>query len=627
MAQFSSDFERKKWASLQNSAGASLNNIVQGRAQAADFQRVSTVLNGLNSLAAQVFAEAVSAAEVQAKKFEAQYQNITYQRDLDTLTAYEKALNEALKSVAPDIVDQLKDVFALELLESNEELTRTIGGRFSDLADMLPPQDLPTTNDVLAANELLVEQLSATDDEKWKVRESSLVEKISDAFGSVLRNFAEMAKRDRDSRAYANPSPMGGGAVPRLGGPSPNWEVMDEAPLLSQARTMLGGPRAEIPAIEAFNAPTAGTGTVAGSATLAAGKEGPKIALSEHAESAITQAASDQSNLYKQLLAFLTGNGAGGAGAGGGSGGGQEQSKDDEEEKADTWWRSFRNMTGDMGKKYKDFKKDNAGWLGSLGSALTLMILDPKLFKSFGDMIEKYVTFDNIKKVVVGAWDWVSEQGKSVLDWVMDKLGIGGMAKTVGSKVSSAAHTVADKAKGAANWVEGKLGIGNSKAGAATKGGTSSSGTGVLSSVASGAKNVASGVASAVGSGASALINAKSSTGFASKYSGPAPHAGGSTNTSTTSVAGSTINVGGNRSSITNKPIADAGTQAVPANPAVMSPGATTAPPGAGNSGSLPSATNTQNIKGTPQVGVTSFGFHTGMDDSLNMMNTSYFTG
>jgi hypothetical protein len=149
VAQFNSEQERKKWASLQNSAGASLNNIVQGKAQTADFQRVSTVLNGLNALAAQVFAEAVSAAEVQAKKFQAAANAATQQRDLTTLTAYEVALNDALKKVAPDIVEQIKDVLALEFLESTEELNRNIGGRFTNLEGMLPPQDLPTTNDVI----------------------------------------------------------------------------------------------------------------------------------------------------------------------------------------------------------------------------------------------------------------------------------------------------------------------------------------------------------------------------------------------------------------------------------------------------------------------------------------------
>jgi hypothetical protein len=651
VAQFNSEQERKKWASLQNSAGASLNNIVQGKAQTADFQRVSTVLNGLNALAAQVFAEAVSAAEVQAKKFQAAANAATQQRDLTTLTAYEVALNDALKKVAPDIVEQIKDVLALEFLESTEELNRNIGGRFTNLEGMLPPQDLPTTNDVLAANELLFEQLTKADDDRWSDRESSLIDKIS----AVLAKAGIRPPREKlppetslgDLFGIEMAPPTEKSAAHKAGEPA--WEVVDDAPVLSHAQGLLGGPKAEIPPLEAMNAPTEGAGgTVAGSASLVSGKE-PMISMSSHAESAITQAASDQTNLYKQLQDFLSGTG--GAGGAGGKGSGQEQSEEDEEEKADTWWKSFKKITGGALDKYTKFKKDNSGWLSTLGKTLMLMVLDPTLFKSFGDMIEKYVTFDNIKNVVTSAWDWVAKQGKNVLDMVMNKLGIGNAVKSVGTKVATAAHAVGNKAHEAASWVEAKLGIGGKPTTAANKSastpasGSSASGSGLMSSLASGASGVASAIgsgaskaASAIGEGATTLINAKSSTGFASKYSGPVSHVGDSNSSNTTSVApdsgtttvaGTNINVGGNKSTITNNSTTSnaVSTTSVPANTVRMNPGVTSTAPGSTVGGSSSAPATKQNIQGTPQVGVSSFGFTTSMDDSLTMMNTSYFTG
>ncbi|WP_391857838.1 hypothetical protein, partial [Vibrio cidicii] len=97
MPAFNTDYERRKWESLQNSAGASLTAVAQGRATSADVQKVITVLNGMNKMAGNLFARAASAAEVQAKKFEAQYEQTKHDKAIDTLTSFEMALNAALK--------------------------------------------------------------------------------------------------------------------------------------------------------------------------------------------------------------------------------------------------------------------------------------------------------------------------------------------------------------------------------------------------------------------------------------------------------------------------------------------------------------------------------------------------
>jgi hypothetical protein len=141
MAKFSSDYEKRKWESLQNSAGASLTNIVQGRATSSDFQRVTTVLNGLNGLAAQTFAQAVSAAEVQAKKFEATYEKVRNDQAIDTLSSFEMALNAQLKPLVPEILSGVREIFALELIDSNDELERNLGHKFEHLQDLLPPKN------------------------------------------------------------------------------------------------------------------------------------------------------------------------------------------------------------------------------------------------------------------------------------------------------------------------------------------------------------------------------------------------------------------------------------------------------------------------------------------------------
>jgi hypothetical protein len=622
MAQFSSEADKKKWESLQNSAGTSLANIVSGRATSGDFQRVTSVLNNLNGLAAQVFAQAVSAAEVQAKKFEAQYDGALRLRDNETLTAYELALNQALKQIAPDIVSDIQDAIQYGFIEQAEDLNRTLGSKFSDFEELLPPRDLPTTNDVLAANELLAEHISAVDDQKWGTREDSLVERIIAGFKSTLRDIAESVQRERAAHAApahgaAHSKPMwehaqqrAFGEVPLLGAPkhSGGWEVVDDdVPALMQAhQSLLGGPQAAPNAIEALHAPT---GTVASPSALPRGRDEPTISLSTRAENAITKAAEDQTNLYQQLLDFLTAESAPG-----GQGHGQAEDKEDEEEKADTWWRSFKNWMGDKSKKYKEFKKDNAGWLSALGSALSLMILDPTLFTKFGELIEKYVTWDNIKSAAFAAWDWVSAQAGSVVDWVMDKLNLHQKEDTIKKSDVDAVNkdrgggvTISKDASGRTITPEQQ-------------------------------KQMDAMDAANTDHNPNAVVNSKQGTTGNSSWQSKVANwlhftngadtvkVDGSDTTvqNHTNVAGSTT--GGNRSSLTSNNSYQS-TTAVDASPVSMPPGVMSMPPGMSSGTGLPGTFDTRNIKGTPQTGLSSFSFATGIDDSLMMMNTHYFTG
>ena len=622
MPQFSSDADRKKWESLQNSAGTSLTAIVQGRASSSDFQRVATVLNGLNGLAANVFSQAISAAEVQAKKFQAQYEGALNLRDNQTLSAFEIAMNDQFAKIVPDITATLKEIIELSNLESNEDLTRTIGGRFSDLADLLPSKDLPTTNDLLAANDLLAEQISSQDDLKWEAREDSLVNRITDAFRSTLRDLADSINRERAARSGGQSKPND---VKRLMAPAQHahhadWEVMDvdEAPLITQAHALLGGPSEET-AHEVMNAPGQPGGTVTASSTLPTGKEGPTISLSTRAENAITKAASDQTDLYKQLLDFLT-NPADAAGAQG-----KQDTKDDEEEKADTWWRSFRNWTGDIGKKYKDFKKDNGGWLETLGSALALMILDPTLFKTLGDLIEKYVTWDNIKSAVSTAWDWVVSQGENVVDWVMSKLGLDKVDqktatsdKEGGKDLATTPTKPGDKTHAdfknltpeqQAQMAQFDAANKDKNPNAVAVGDPSTGGHSSWESKVAGWFGVKLG-SSAIDK--SAIANTDTNPN--------SPTYGQSTVVDPSSVSGS------GRSSLTAGPGSPQSTMTVDGNPVKFNLGTTTAPPGSGTSGDIGPGFDSRNIKGSPQSGITSFGYNAGIDDSIHMMNTPYFT-
>lgn len=392
MPTFNSDQANKKWKSLQANAGASLTAIVHGKGTTADFQRVTNVLNQQSGLAGQVFAQAVSAAEVQAKKFEAAYAKALKESDNNSLTAFELALNDQLSKLAPNLIGEIRQIVEMSVLQSNEDLTRTIGSKFSDLHDLLPKKELPSVDDLLVANDLLREQIATDDEERWKHREPALIEKIAAVFETTLRNLADRINRERAGGASqaALPAP-----VPRLSGPSPSN-------VLERAMPMLGAPSASRMSVPVPNTPTDQSSTAV-------------VALSVRTQEVLTTAAKEQTGLAKRLNELVPALPAPGSS-------GSQQRADDEEKKADTWWRSFKNWFGDRKDDLSKARKDNAGWLGALGKTLALMVLDPQLFKMLGEGIKKYLTWDNLVDAAKMAWNWVSEQATKVLDWVKNLL-------------------------------------------------------------------------------------------------------------------------------------------------------------------------------------------------------------
>ncbi len=609
MADFNSSQAKSKWQSLQNSAGASLSAVVQGRAQSSDFSRISTVLNGLNGLAAQVFSQAVSAADQQAKKFEAQYKKAGTggTGGGDNLTAYEKALNDALSTIAPDIVSSLKEIIEMSALESNEDLTREMGGRFADLQQMLPPKDLPTVNDLLAANELLVEQLATSikkdEDVAWEKRGDGLAAKVLSGFKSLIEQMAAHGSpaRGNSSRSFG---------LPALPSPS-HHDVIDMEPNVAEHALALVGGGGGHAVTDVMGSSEHGASTAVSSASLSQGKDGPTISMSPAAEKTIQQAATDQTNLYSKLLDFLQG--------------GQKESKEneeeDEEKKADTWWRSFKNWSKDKSDKVKDFGKDNMGWLGALGSGLALAMLNPQIFKYFGDQIEKYLTWDNLKSAVSTAWDWVAKQGKDVIDWVLEKLHIGG-GSTSKAELSKGSQAQVNAMTPSAEL--GGLGGPQTKAAYIMKMETkpgdpnslSARGKQLLAAADPETKKAFEAMKYDNESGVQRVGRGLSEAGTSIRN-----FFGGSSNATPADASAG-------RSSITPTSTPAVGTTAVDATNVAMKPGIATTPPGVAPAGDAPAGTGDQRpIKGAPQMGSSSFGFHTGISDSLMMMNTPYFSG
>lgn len=391
--QFNSSKAKDKWASLQDSAGHSLTKIVEGKASSSDIQKVSTTLGKLSVVAKTVFDEAVDAAE----KTALQVQKAGTIDFKDGLTQFELALNSALQASFKETVAQIKDILQLELLEQTEELIKTLGGRFDDIKVHLPPRDLPTINDLLSNNELIVESLDRDDSEKWNRRSDDLLDRIYHMFNEA--------------------SPGAKANVPAVREPSASKgyvkgqrHVMNPYELKTiadQGQSIVGtviDNESDITDVDSTDAVNLSPGI-------------------KNAEEVPVAAGVDSSaGLFKRLGALLAGKFSH-------RDKGPESDVEDtkkEKEKADTWWRSFKGWIGD---KWEDKKKKGKDWLKTLmkdlaGVGLLTLLFNPQLWKTLADKIEEYVTWDNIKSAAFAAWNFLKDKTDTVVNWLLDTLGI-----------------------------------------------------------------------------------------------------------------------------------------------------------------------------------------------------------
>jgi hypothetical protein len=384
---FQSAAEVKKWNSLEHSAGDSLAKVAQGKATTADVQKISSTLGSMNKLAKGVFDDAVETATQLVEKT----QDSNKLKLKEGLTAFETALNEALLKLQPDLVEQIQDIVMLESYEQTEELDKKFSPRFDMLQEMMPAQDLPTVNDLLAAVELI--------DESIDKKLSKLGAHLSNLVASTQRNaLATTDKFQKGMRHVMNRHELRAGQGSILDALTPlagNTNAEPGAAVFRSMTTALSNPKA--PAIE---------GVTQAKPT-----------------SDIAEAIKSQTAFFQTFKDFLAKFGGGNSGS---SGAGDNDEEDDEKEqkKADTWWRSFKTWIGDKYEKGKKKYQDNEGWIKALGLTLLTMATNPQFYATLGKMIQDYLTWDNIKSAAVATWDFIKDSGKGILDWVMDQLGL-----------------------------------------------------------------------------------------------------------------------------------------------------------------------------------------------------------
>lgn len=592
--QFQSAQEKDKWKSLQDQAGQSLAKIAQGKANAPDLQRVSQVLGSMSKLAQSVFDDAVTSAEKQAKSI-TEAGNIKIK---EGLTAFETAVNERLQEFMPTLMSSIKEALSLELLQQSEDLYKSLGSKITDIQSLLPPKDLPTTDDLLASNELLIEHLDT--------KEKGLIAKIQEMFQETLNSALSGAKGPSNSLATTSSRYAKGGR-----------HVMNPYEIKPNLATKAGSMVGDTNVVD-VDATTVPTGSMLPKGPEGTGTTPLTPALPENTDADIDNAAKNQTSLLSRIGQLLKG-----LIPGKGAGKSDEDFTEKEGKKADTWWRSFKGFFGDIGKKAKN-SAGSGGWLKLLGAGLMSMILAPQMWAALGRKLKEYVTLENITKVISGAWDFIKTKGGELISFVWDKLK-NLPYKQIANWIEGVATSLWDKIKSI--FPGQKLKKAAKDAGQVIKDGAVSLYHKVVDSLTPGGGTTKPGVKATTTPGPAGKpptgpgAAPSSSTPF--NFTLPASKGGTGTTPSTTT----NKNAYNFKTSVVNaNGVSNLGGKTVSVGDTAINyaPGVTTPVPGAPGKAAPGAPGNKGGVQGTPPVGLGTFPIQSATDDTLILMNSSF---
>jgi len=429
--KFRSEYERKKWAALQSSSDASLKSIISGKGTAADTAKVSNAMGQMSRLAQEVFDEGVTAAEQSAKAAVKALNERRVSKGKAPLTAeafsalFEAAFARQMAKEVPALVQDIHDTILIELYEQDDRFKSELSSQFDRFREHIDGNDAPSVDDMISLFDLNREVTAKADDKVWKEREEGLLEKIADTFRHTLKEVAASVQAARERSAGPGGSPFGHRSS-RLAieGPKGDWEVVDVDPGTHEAVKDLkalndmssGGPP---PAAEQSGLMS----VVAKYATpLLPGPEGatahgetstsPVVSLSHKADAAIITAAEQQTGFHERITEALQDIERDAADA-----------KEDEDEEQTGFFRKMRSFMGD---KKKDKDEDSGGdWWEAAALALLAAMTDPGLFEAISKKVKEVLTWEHIKDVLGSTLDWLWRKAGDMVDWVLDKIGLG----------------------------------------------------------------------------------------------------------------------------------------------------------------------------------------------------------
>lgn len=392
--KFNSDAESRKWKALEATASIPLQRLLAGTATPVDIRATTKLLQQQSKLAASVFEEGVRAVEMTADQVLDKMNSKRADQGKKPLTQkaharlYKQTFEEVMKNYAPDIIGSLKDIITEQFDEGLKETNETITKGFDKLhgyrpTELQPTRDLPSTDDLIAIHQASAEDSIKHEDRKWPSRLADIKTAVESAVGTTIRSLVDKMTSDKEAKV-GNSDDLDTGYSPTA---------------------KLASMRGE-------------DNEVLDTVTDDKGQVFPLVQLQPQTEAAVVDATRTQTGFNATIENLLRDKKAADANADDGD---ESASDAKEERKASSWFRKFGDMF-----KHKKSKKGLFGGspLSMILKGLALALTAPQLIDTVARAAKEYLSMDNIMKFLKTTLNTVYETGSSLVDWVLDKLGV-----------------------------------------------------------------------------------------------------------------------------------------------------------------------------------------------------------
>lgn len=388
MAGFRSDREQSKWDKLQSTNAASIDKVLKGVASPADIKAIANVLSQQSDLAAKVFEDGISSAEATADAIIDKLNNDRIGSGKKPLT--QKAQDRLFKSTYQKVLQAQSDDIIASVKDYLDE-------KFSDQDDVQDER-------IESAFKRITSEARARQQTPPEPRhENGIVNQISSLTRTLTTN-APITSAD------AKPNSIVAGLRTMVD------DYKKKKAMRANPETTMESVMSHYGVKSAADVEAAVRANPAGNASV-----DTQVTKALAANDALRKKAQDEWDRIDSK---------------------RNTEEGDEDKKSETWLRKVKSMFGGDKKAKKGGDEGSTGWIGMLGKALLLTLMNPQLITTIADGIAKYLNFETISKFISDSLDTVKNAGSEVLNWIIDKV----KGFFAGDKKAAIPKTAADRA-------------------------------------------------------------------------------------------------------------------------------------------------------------------------------------
>ncbi len=388
MAGFRSDREQSKWDKLQSTNAASIDKVLKGVASPADIKAIANVLSQQSDLAAKVFEDGISSAEATADAIIDKLNSDRIGSGKKPLT--QKAQDRLFKSTYQKVLQAQSDDIIASVKDYLDE-------KFSDQDDVQDER-------IESAFKRITSEAKARQQNPPEPRhENGIVNQISSLTRTLTTN-APITSAD------AKPNSIVAGLR----------TMVDD---YKKKKAMRANPETTMESVMSHYGVKSAADVEAAVRANPAGNSSvdTQVTKALSANDALRKKAQDEWDRIDSK---------------------RNTEEGDEDKKSETWLRKVKSMFGGDTKKKKGGDEGSTGWIGMLGKALLLTLMNPQLISTIADGISKYLNFETISKFISDSLETVKNAGSEVLNWIIDKV----KGFFAGDKKAAIPKTAADHA-------------------------------------------------------------------------------------------------------------------------------------------------------------------------------------